>query len=199
MDTLLNLRLLLDEAITYQDDEKARELAFEGLRLAQDKELLGEIEYFKGQIEILNEDFKKAIGHFDRAIRFNPKDGAAYNDRALCMVEIGIIDGAMEHFDRGIKAEPDFATIHHNKGWLLNKIGRHTEAIRCFKRALKLSPRRSVTYENLADALYNLGRPKDALNAYKKALALLNPGYIYIKKQLSDSMTQIEQQFKAKA
>jgi tetratricopeptide (TPR) repeat protein len=213
MDDLLKIRLLLDEAITYQDDEMARELALEGLRLAQDKtlplvesgrsilldkELLGEIEYFKGQLEILNENFKKAIAHFDRAIKFNPKDGASYNDRALCMIELGIIDGAMEYFDRGIKAEHDFATIHHNKGWLLNKLGRHTEAIRCFKKAIKFDSKRAVTYENLADALYNLGRPKDSIRAYKKALNLLNPKYIYIKKQLSNSITQIEQQFKVK-
>ncbi len=160
--------------------------------------MLGEIEYFKGQIEILNENFKKAIWHFDRAIKFNPKDGASYNDRALCMIELGVIDGALGYFDKGIKAEPDFATIYHNKGWLLNKLGRHTEAIKCFKRAIKFDSKRAVTYENLADAMYNLGRAKDALRAYKKALNLLNSRYGHIRRQLLDRIRKIEQELKVK-
>jgi len=196
MDFLLNLRLQLDEAITYQDEKRARLIALNGLKLAKTKELLGEIEYFKGQLEILNENFKKAIAHFDRAIRFNPKDGASYNDRALCMVELGTIDEALEYLDKGIKVEPDFATIHHNKGWLLNKLGRHTEAIRCFKRALKLDRRRAVTYENLADALYNLGDLKGALRAYKKTISLLDPKYSHIKKQLIDRIKKVELELK---
>jgi tetratricopeptide (TPR) repeat protein len=198
MNIFEKLRRELDEAITYGRFNIAGRLIREGLKEAGDQELLGELEYFKGQACILEEDFFSAIEHFDRAVKYNPNDGASFNDRALCMVELGIIDDAFSYFDRGIEVEPDYSTIHHNKGWLLNKIGRHTEAIKCFNRALELEPGRAVTYENLGDALTNQGKYKDALWAYTKAIQLLKPGYSNIKKQLISSIKQIEKELNKK-
>jgi tetratricopeptide (TPR) repeat protein len=111
----ISLRDKLDRAITYGSCEEAIGLAKEGLRQAENLDSSGEIEYFKGQIELLGGNFTAAIEHFDAAIGHNPKDGAAYNDRALCMVELGIIDEAFLYFDKGIEVEPDYATVYHNK------------------------------------------------------------------------------------
>lgn len=190
---LLDLRLKLDDAITYGTKLEASKLARKGLALARKKKSAGEVEYFTGQIEILKENFATAIEHFDRAISINPDDGASFNDRALCMVELGILDKAFYFFDMGIRVEPDFATIHHNKGWLLNNLGRYREAIECFNKALALDPVRPVTYDNLADALYNLGDIKGALAAYKKVLELLKPGCCRgIRKEIKKKIEELE-------
>lgn len=190
---LTELRIKLDEAITYGTKKEAQQLAKEGLRKAQDKNLPGEIEYFKGQMEILKENFVSAIEHFDRAIKYNPNDGAAYNDRALCMVELGIIDEALIFFNKGIEVEPDYATIYHNKGWLLSNVGRYAQALECFKKALRLEPNRPVTYDNLADTLYNLSDFKGAKGAYEKVLKLLKPGQCKdIRRQIRAKIKLIE-------
>jgi tetratricopeptide (TPR) repeat protein len=172
---LSGLRLELDHAITYSTKKEAMAVCRRGLSEARERKLPGEIEYFRAQALIIRNQFASAIDRLDAAIQVNASDGAAYNDRALCMVELGIIDEALPYFDKGIAVEPDFATIHHNKGWLLNNIGRHTEAVACFRRALALEPCRPVTYDNLADALYNLGDYRGAVQAYEKVLALLGP------------------------
>jgi tetratricopeptide (TPR) repeat protein len=190
------LRKKIDEAITYGQFELAKELAVEGLRQARQKELPGEIEYFKGQLEILNGNHYEAIKHFDQAVKYNPNDGAAFNDRALCMVELGIIDEALYYFDKGIKAEPDYATVYHNKGWLLNKIGRHSEAIGCLKKALELEPERAVTYENLANALVSLSDYQQALVCYQKAIKLLKDEYFDIKEQIIAEIKLVEDKIK---
>jgi tetratricopeptide (TPR) repeat protein len=190
---LLDLRLKLDEAITYGTQKEAVALAKEGLRKAEAGNLAGEREYFKGQLELLDENFASAIEHFDAAVKYNPSDGASYNDRALCMVELGVIDGAFYYFDKGIEVEPDYATVYHNKGWLLNNIGRHKEASAYFKKALELEPNRAVTYDNLADALFNLCDYQGALEAYKKVLELLKPGCCrQIRKQVTERIKSIE-------
>jgi len=172
---LLNLRLRLEEAITYGTKSQARRIALQGLRLAKKENLTGEVAYFQGQLELIAENYAGAIECFKVAVGHNPKDGAAYNDWALCLVELGFIDDALGYFEKGIEVEPDFATIYHNKGWLLNNIGRHTEAVSCFKKALSLEPNRAVTYDNLADALFNLGDYQGAVSAYQKVLELLKP------------------------
>lgn len=191
MNDLLSLRLELDEAITYGDIDKAKKLAKDGISIAHREEDLAEMEYFKGQAEILNEDYIKAITHFDKAIMYNPKDGASYNDRALCMIELGDAENALKYFDKGIEKESDFATIYHNKGWLLSKLGMHNEAIDCLKKALELDPKRSVTYENLADIYLKKGDNKRALENYNKAIELLKPEYAYIKEELMKQIRMI--------
>lgn len=187
------LRKKLDDAITYGTRQEALALAQEGVRRSKAAGEAGEAEYFKAQVHIIRRQFVTAIEHLDRAIERNPRDGAAFNDRALCMVELGLIDEAMPFFDRGIAVEPDYATIYHNKGWLLNNIGRHTEAIRCFSKALELEPCRPVTYDNLADAQMNLGDADGALASYRMVLALLKPGRCRgIRKQIRERIAQIE-------
>ena len=100
MNEFGQLRKSIDEAITYGRFELAARLTQEGLRQARQQELLGEIEYFTGQAEILEGNYYEAIEHFDQAIKYNPHDGAAFNDRALCMVELGIINEAFYYFDK---------------------------------------------------------------------------------------------------
>ncbi|MCR4336221.1 MAG: tetratricopeptide repeat protein [Candidatus Omnitrophica bacterium] len=179
-------RLLIDEAITYDDLPRARALAKEALEaLGRGDEHLGERMYFTAQILIIDEKFEEAIPCLDAAIKHNPFDGAVYNDRALCMIELGKLDGAMEFFDRGIAVEPDFATIHHNKGWFLNQMGHPAEALACFQQALELQPRRAVTYENMADCFYKLGQIPEAIGACQKAIEFLPEGCGHIRKEIT--------------
>lgn len=186
------MRRLLDKSITYHDIDAARRLAAEGLRMAEEKECLGEIFYFRAQFEIINERFGEAIVYLEKAIQANPFDGAAYNDIALCRVELGMVDGVLELFDKGIEVEPDYATIHHNKGWFLNNLGQHEEALKCLGRAIELEPDRAVTYENMAYAYESLGRVEEALKNYKKVLKLIREASEQIRKQIEQEIRRLE-------
>jgi len=194
MNDLLTIRSQLDAAITYGYMAKARRLAARGLKLARAKDDLAEIMYFRAQQKILLEEYREAIRYLDLAIRFNPRDGAAFNDRGLCMAEMGMLQDALAFFDRGIAAEPDYATIYHNKGWLLNRLGRHAEAIPLFNKALDLEPDRAVTFENLADTYVQLGRVPEAREAYRQSLALLKTAPRSIREQIRDSLQRLGEQ-----
>lgn len=190
---LPKIRKQLDDAITYESRKKAWLIAGEGLRLARAGKHEAEAHYFLAQKDILKNRFVSAIEHLDKTIALNPADGAAFNDRALCMVELGIFDEALVFFDRGIAAEPDYPTIYHNKGWLLNNIGRFRESIECFKKALMLEPCRAVTFDSLADSLYNLGDLSGALDAYQRVLRLLKPGQCRsIRKLIKERIVSLE-------
>ncbi|MBF0330519.1 MAG: tetratricopeptide repeat protein [Candidatus Omnitrophica bacterium] len=186
------LRRNIDTAITFDDLDHARRCIAQGLELARAMGCSGEAMYFHAQAAIVDEEFKAAIGLLEQAIAFNPSDGAAYNDIALCMVETGRLEGVLEVFDKGIAVEGDYATIHHNKGWLLNKLGRPTEALACFKQALMFEPQRVVTWENMADAYEDLGRGADALDAYRKALSFLGASHVKIREQLLLEIRRLE-------
>ncbi len=187
------LRRQIDEAITFHDLLRARSFINEGLRLAGEMQCPGEAMYFYAQEKIIAEAFEEAVDLLEQALVFNPLDGAAYNDIALCMVEMGSIEGVLEIFDKGLLVEPDYATIHHNKGWFLNKIGRPTEALICFKQALVFEPERVVTWENMANAYEEQGHFPEALGAYRKALSFLNEHSGIIKEQLQVEIARLEE------
>ncbi len=189
-----DLRRQLDYAITFGETDRARQIADTGLARATEEENLGEIMYFRAQHAILREDYSEAIRFLDEAIRYNPHDGAAYNDRALCRIDShGNLMAALADFDKGIEVEPDYATIYHNKGWYLNQLGRSEEAIEYLNKALELEPDRAVTYENLADVYFRLGDKAAALSSYKKSLELLDDSYPEISKQINAKIATLNQ------
>jgi tetratricopeptide (TPR) repeat protein len=192
MENFNKIRRELDDAITYADFDRARELAGQGYEAARYQENLGEMMYFQAQFAIIEEDFQEAKNFFDLAVKFNPNDGASFNDRALCVIELGGDSAqALADFDHGIKVEPDYASVYHNKGWYLNKLGRHQEAIVYFEKTLLLEPNRAVTYENLADAYLNLQKVDQAVAAYYQAIACLKPAYAHIKEQIEEKIRMV--------
>jgi len=188
------LRRKLDDAITYADFDLARQLAQQGLNSAQSQELMGEIMYFKAQQEIIDGNHEEAVNSLDLAVQYNPSDGAAYNDRALCLIELRENEKqVLADFDKGIAVEPDYAGVYHNKGWYLNKLGRHQEAIPYFEKTLELEPGRAVTYENLGNAYLNLGKKQKAVEAFQKAVQCLNPSCSDIKDQIETQIKILNQ------
>lgn len=187
-----DFRLRLDDAITYHGSEAAWRIAGQALEAARSTESLGEMMYFAAQLAMLEEDYEQAVRYLRNAITANPRDGAAYNDLALCKAEAGRLDEALALFDKGISVEPDFATIHHNKGWLLSKMGYYRKAIVFFQEALRLDPGRAVTYENLADTYAHLHQFELAITACRKALEVLKPGCPDIRQQLEDKLDELQ-------
>jgi tetratricopeptide (TPR) repeat protein len=187
-------RRRIDEAITFNDLVAAKKLIRQGFALAEQKECLGEMMYFRAQDLIVDENFAEAIVYLDKAIAYNREDGAAYNDKALCLSELGRIEGVRELFDKGIEVEPDYATIHHNKGWFLNKLGQHEQALVCFRKALEIEPGRAVTYENMANAHENMGHRGHALQCYKEALRSTRCSFGAIKDQIKAQIKRLEKE-----
>jgi tetratricopeptide (TPR) repeat protein len=185
------LRRAIDAAITYDDPVMARHLTREGERRALALGCPGEHMYFKAQYAIIDGRYEEAVPYLQEALMFNPDDGAAYNDLALCLVERGVIEGVLEIFDQGIAVEPDYATIHHNKGWLLNQLNQPLAALECFRRALALEPGRAVTYENMANAYEMLGRAPEAVGAYAEALRCLKQGTGFIRSQIEGEIERL--------
>jgi tetratricopeptide (TPR) repeat protein len=185
-------RRLIDAAITFNDLVSAKKFIAQGLQLAQQKECLGEMMYFRAQAAIVDESFMEALVYLDKAIAYNPADGAAYNDKALCLSELGRIEGVLELFDKGIEVESDYATIHHNKGWFLNKTGQHEAALACFRKALEIEPGRAVTYENMANTYENMGCKDEAIRCYKDALKSTQHVFVAIKDQIRFQIKRLE-------
>lgn len=163
-------RTMLDREITFFHFSRAKRRIARCIALAKKADDRFFLYYFLAQNEIVHERFRLAMYYIDKAIGLKQNDGCSYNDRALCLAELGKYDLALEWFDRGIARDRDCASLYHNKGWLLNALGRHRQAVVCFHKALELQGQRPEAWYSLADSLLALGHMQPAVRAFKQAL-----------------------------
>ncbi|MCD6583801.1 MAG: tetratricopeptide repeat protein [Candidatus Omnitrophica bacterium] len=159
----------LDREITFFHLKRAKRIALRALKEARRRKEWFFIYYFTAQKYILNERFKEAKRYLEKALRLRPKDALSYNDKAICLAELGDYEDALSCFNEGIKKNKDCPTLFHNKGWFLNFLNRHKEALVCFHKALEFDPFRPESLYSLADSYFSLGKFKEAKKYFQKA------------------------------
>jgi Flp pilus assembly protein TadD len=174
-------RRALDCDITYFHFKKAQKRIGKCLKAARESGDIFFLNYFQAQKEILRENFRLAIYFIDKALLQRPGDGCAYNDRALCLAELGRPAAALDWFNFGIKRDVNCVALYHNKGWLLNSLGRHGQAIVCFHKVLELDPQRPEALYSLADSYCQRGETARARAYFKKVLKLLHGKSAYMR------------------
>ncbi len=165
-----NERKILDRQITFFHLRRARRRIDKCIKLARGENNEFFLYYFLGQKKILKEEYQEAIKYIDKALKVRSSDGCTYNDKALCLADLGKKGESLECFNKGIRLDPNCASLYHNKGWLLNSLSRHSQAVLCFHKALELDLRRPEALYSLADSYFHLKDNKRAAIYFKKAL-----------------------------
>ncbi|UCG35629.1 MAG: tetratricopeptide repeat protein [Candidatus Omnitrophota bacterium] len=176
-------RKLLDREITFFHFKRASKKIVKCLHFAEATNNEFFIWYFKGQECILEGDFREAIKYFNRALKIRPKDGCTYNDKALCLAELGKQALALECFNEGIKKDRDCASLYHNKGWLLHSLERYQQALLCFQKALELEGNRAESLFSLADTYFKLGNIEKARKFLELTLSRLKGKSSYVRRE----------------
>ena len=184
-------RRLLDREITFFHFGRAKrkiEMCLrESIKLENDFHRY----YFLGQREVLAAHFQAAIRYFDLAIALRPKDGCTYNDKALCLAEIGKLEKALACFNEGIKRDSDCASLYQNKGWLLHLMKRYKPAILCFNKALELDHNRPEALFSLADTYQCLADNTRARHYFKAALKSVRGKSAFVACEIAKRLRQL--------
>lgn len=96
------------------------------------------------------EQHEAAIADYDKAIRLNPKEDEAHNNRGLAKVSLGQLQDGVSDYDKAIKLNPD-VDAYYNRGRAKEMLGQFEEAIVDFKKSIQRNPndaeaRRSLSY-----------------------------------------------------
>ena len=81
-----------------------------------------------------------AAGHFESAVRLDPRAPEALDHLALVRFRQQRYAAALELYERLLEITPDAAQVHANRGAALYYLGRIDAAVRGFERALSLDP-----------------------------------------------------------
>jgi TolB-like protein/Tfp pilus assembly protein PilF len=112
------------------------------------------------------EDYRKAVGYFDQAIRLDPDYAVAYSERSEAWSFIGDLTGqhepawsnARSDAEKAVAIAPDLAEARAALGWVRFFIDwKFVEGITAIKRAKELSPANPTANDLLARAILYLG------------------------------------------
>ncbi len=117
-------------------------------------------------------DYQKAVEFYNEAIRLNPQDAMAYNNRGWAYNELGQHERALRDFDEAIRLSPDDANAYFNRAYAHAELGQHTQAIEDLNEAIILDPEFAVAYHNRGVAYENLGMLTGAERNFRKAKEL---------------------------
>ena len=122
------------------------------------------------------EDYTKAIVHYNRAIKRNPRMTAAFSNRGACYMKMGQMEAAFRDFNAAIAMSPRSAPAYCNRGLAHAWQGLQDDAIRDYTRAIELQPDHPIAYGNRGIAHYKQGNMNFAKEDLDKAIEL-HPDY----------------------
>lgn len=127
------------------------------------------------------EDHRKAINHYDEAIRLYPEYALAYAERSECWTLIGDLTGdrfnawpkARSDAEKAAAIAPELAEAHAALGWVRFFVEwKFVEGLKELKRAQDLSPTNATANDLLARVIVYLGKLDEAEKLARQAVEL---------------------------
>lgn len=126
--------------------------------------------FYLAQIE-WNQDPEPALGHLAKAVRLDPKLGAAHIARSWLLHRLGRDEEALSHAEAAERIEPANVRALDQLGAVLLSLGRSADAAAVLHKAAKLAPEDAGVALHLGRALVDQGREQEGqvwLDAYQK-------------------------------
>lgn len=125
------LQLMGDYGEAFKAYSKALEIAFKQEAAAH---------YGMGYIYMDWKKFNKALQEFDKAIKLNPDNYDAYQNKAVTFRRMGRFKDSVLACKKTISLFPDFAKAYCSLGWAYEKLGRYKDAIKAHLEAIQRAP-----------------------------------------------------------
>ena len=119
-------------------------------------------------------DFRGAIADYSEAIRLNPKDANAYNNRGSAKLDLGDKQEAISDYNESILINPNFANPYNGRGNVKRALGDEQGAIADYNKAIQINPEYAEPYNNRGNAKDDLGDKQGAIADYNEAIRI-NP------------------------
>jgi Flp pilus assembly protein TadD len=163
--------------------------------------------FFLANLEARTQQYDQAIADFQWLLQRNPKSPDLHFSLSMTYRSKGDLKAAAEHLRKARDLNPVSPNLWLQLGLVLDSSGQSEEARASYEQVLKLEPDNAIALNNLAYKIAETGGDLDqaltfAQRAKQKMPQDLNVadtlGWIYIKKNLSDSAIEIFRDLVAK-
>ena len=121
----------------------------------------------------------EALGHFDRALEIDPARSAIWNDRGLCLKDMGKFEEAKKSFERALEIDPRDEEFLFDYGEVLETIGvlsRNRKildlAISSFATVTEINPNNASAWNHLGICIKETGRDEEARQAFERSRSI---------------------------
>jgi tetratricopeptide (TPR) repeat protein len=146
------------------------------------------------------------MSDYNEAIRLDPKQANAYNNRGLVWHDKGDLDRAIGDHNEAIRLDPKDAEIYYNRGLVWHDKGDLDRAIADYSQAIQLDPKLALAYNNRCGARAAAGLDlQQALSDCDESLRLKpndaltmgNRGFVYFRlNRLDDAIANYDASLK---
>jgi tetratricopeptide (TPR) repeat protein len=117
-------------------------------------------------------DLDGAMADYNQAIKLNPKDTSAYNNRGNVKFTKGDLNGAMADYNAAIRLNQRYAVAYNNRGNIKIRKGDRNGAMADFNHAIELNPQYGLAYRNRGNAKRKKGDLDGAIADFNRAIKL---------------------------
>lgn len=122
------------------------------------------------QVFYSNQDLKKAIIDYNKAININPQHKLAYNNRGVAYASQGEYDLANIDFTKAIELDSEYALGYYNRGITYNDQKKYELAVTDFTQAIDLNPEYAKAYVGRGVIYYQQKEYDLAIADYTRAI-----------------------------
>jgi tetratricopeptide (TPR) repeat protein len=127
---------------------------------------------WRGQTELLLQNYAKALADLDRAAALDPRDAWARLWRGETRRRVGDFAAALSDFEGALRLDPSLSWARAGRGDCLLAAGRPREALAALDRSLAAQDYCAPAHALRGRALLALGRAADAAGAFAASLEL---------------------------
>ncbi len=120
--------------------------------------------------------FTRTVESADQAIKANPNDAGAFEDRAIALAKSGQNELAIGDYSQAIKLKLDEAQYYYNRGLAYDELHQYVRAFEDFDKAVTLKPDDPDYLESRGYDYRMLNQNDSALQDFTKVIAL-KPDY----------------------
>lgn len=122
----------------------------------------------------------EALQHFDRALEINPSLAHVWNERGLCLKDMGKYEDAAKSFEQALALTPRDEEYLFDYGEVLEVMGVLTRerkflenAIRTFTAVTEINPDNASAWNHLGVCIKETGRDEESRQAFERSRSIL--------------------------
>ena len=131
-----------------------------------------EIEFYRGLTLQNEKKWSEAVGYYNKAIKLNPQDANAYNNRGNAKARLKEYTEAIKDYNQAIELNLQYAEAYNNRGNAKFYLKQYNEAMKDYNQAIELNLQYAEAYKNRGFAKIHLAQPNTAARdlKYKEAI-----------------------------
>jgi tetratricopeptide (TPR) repeat protein len=123
----------------------------------------------KGVLALARQDLTNALGHFQKAVTWDPNSAPLHHELAVALSMAGRSQEALVHIQQATRLEPKEAEYQYKLALAWNEVGSLDKAAEALEKTVSLDPRHARAWYNLGLARNSQGRTDEALKALQQA------------------------------